>query len=42
MGADAVLAVVIDRTQPQRAFAVAPAALDGDELLVGGGQVGGA
>src|SRR5271166_3910495 len=42
MGADAVFAVVIDRAQPEAALAVAPAALDGDELLVGGGQVLGA
>ena len=39
MGADAVLAVVVERAQPEAGFAVAPAALDGDELLVGGGQV---
>jgi hypothetical protein len=39
VGADAVLAVVVDRAQPEAGFAVAPAAFDGDELLVGGGKV---
>jgi hypothetical protein len=39
VGADAVLAVVKHRPQPQRAGEVAPAALDRDELLVGGGQI---
>ena len=38
-GRDAVLAVVVDRAQPEAGFGVAPAALDGDELLVGRGQV---
>jgi hypothetical protein len=37
--ADTVLAVVIDRAQPEAGFAVAPAAFHRDELLVGGGQV---
>jgi hypothetical protein len=32
VGADAVLAVVVDGAQPEAGFAVAPAALDGDEL----------
>ena len=32
VGADAVFAVVVDRAQPEAGFAVAPAALDGDEL----------
>src|SRR6185312_5810234 len=41
VGADAVLAVVVDGTKPQGALAVSPAAFDGDELLVGGGQIGG-
>lgn len=36
---DAVLAVVIDRAQPERALGVTPTALDGEQLLVGGGQV---
>ena len=39
VGADAVLAVVEDRAQPQGALDVAPAALDREQLLVGGGQV---
>ena len=39
VGADAVLAVVEHRAQPERALHVAPAAFDGDQLLVGGGQV---
>jgi hypothetical protein len=39
VGADAVLAVVVDWAQPEAGFAVAPAAFDGDELLVGGGKV---
>ena len=39
VGADAVLAVVVDRAQPEAALAVAPAAFDGEQLLVGGGQV---
>jgi hypothetical protein len=39
VGADAVLAVVVDRAQPEAGFAVAPATLDGEQLLVGGGQV---
>ena len=39
VGADAVLAVVEHRAQPERALAVAPAAFDGEQLLVGGGEV---
>ena len=39
VGADAVLAVVEHRAQPERAFEVPPAAFDGEQLLVGGGQV---
>ena len=39
VGADAVLAVVEHRAQPEGAFEVAPAAFDGEQLLVGGGQV---
>jgi hypothetical protein len=39
VSADAVVAVVVDRAQPEAGFAVAPAALDGDQLLVGGGQI---
>ena len=39
VGADAVLAVVVDRAQPEAALAVAPAAFHGEQLLVGGGQV---
>jgi hypothetical protein len=39
MGADAVLAVVEHRAQPQGAFEVAPAAFDGEELFVGGGEI---
>ena len=39
MGADAVLAVVEYRAQPERAFEVAPAAFDGEQLLVGGGEI---
>ena len=39
VGADAVLAVVEHRAQPQRALEVAPAAFDGEQLLVGGGEV---
>jgi hypothetical protein len=44
VGADAVLPMVVDpmvgdRTKPQRALAVSPPSLDGDELLVGGGEV---
>jgi hypothetical protein len=39
VGADAVLAVMVDRTQPEAGFAVAPAAFHGEQLLVGGGQL---
>src|SRR5262249_14790760 len=39
VGADAVLAVVEYRPEPQRALHVLPPAFDGDELLIGGGQV---
>jgi len=39
VGADAVLAVVEHRAQPERAFEVAPAAFDGEQLLVGGGEI---
>ena len=39
VGADAVFAVVEHRAQPERAVEVAPAALDGQELLVGSGEV---
>ena len=39
MGADAVLAVVVNRAQPEAGFAVAPAAFHREQLLVGGGQV---
>ena len=31
--------MVVDRAQPEAALAVAPAAFDGEQLLVGGGQV---
>ena len=39
VSADAVLAVVVDRAQPEAALAVAPAAFHGEQLLVAGGQV---
>jgi hypothetical protein len=39
MRADAVLAVAEHRAQPQRALHVPPAALDRDQLLVGGGEI---
>ena len=39
VGADAVLAVVEHRAQPERALHVPPAAFDGDQLLVGGGEI---
>jgi hypothetical protein len=39
VGADAVLAVVEDRPQREGALHVSPAAFDGQQLLVGGGQV---
>jgi hypothetical protein len=39
VGADAVFAVVEHRAQPERAFEVAPAPFDGEQLLVGGGEI---
>ena len=39
MAADAVFPVVAHRAQPERALEVAPAAFNGEQLLVGVGQV---
>jgi len=39
VGADAVLAVVKHRAQPERALHVPPPSFDRDQLLVGGGEI---